>query len=248
MLGEARPRHTNRGLSERTIVRMAGSDVAPDTLETSAAAQRPPAPVRRWSGLPIATSLALVAFSVVFGVYGPRVVDRGSPSVGTPLWEAVDAAAEYLDQYIFHAPFREDERVAMGEATAELAQILHQPVVCPDLSDHDFLPFKPRRIRVPGAPHAAVVVFARSASGGTEYLSLVIAPYNEQYTLFSEFGRPHFLVPGGAIGVDAAPSDRIASSSLAWTNGTLLFVAIGSKRTTLGDVAPDLAPAMAAPE
>ncbi len=230
--------------SARSDAVATSTDAQPNSDPAVSASARSLREERRWSGLPIAASLALVAFAVVFGVYGPRVVDRGSPQVGTPLWEAVDAAVEHLDQYILHAPFRQGEVVAMGEVNAELTTILRMPLACPDLTEHDFVPCRPQALRIPGASDAAVVVFSRGGKNDVEYLSLVIAPYREQYTLFSDFGRPQFLVPGGAIGVDAAPSDRVASSTLAWTNGSLLFVAAGSRRTTLGDVAPDLVPFM----
>lgn len=218
---------------------------APPVPEAIVAGPLPRRVDRRWSGIPVAASLSLVAFSVLFGVYGPRVVDRGTPAIGTPLWEAVDAAAEYLDQFILNAPYRPGEPVAIGEANAALARLLQQAGTCPDLGRHDFVPTQPQSIHVPGAPQSAVVVYSRAGRGGTEYLGLVIAPYHEQFTLFSEFGRPQFLRPGGAVGVDAAPSDRVDSATLAWTNGSLLFVAVGSRRTTLEDVGADLVPSNA---
>lgn len=199
---------------------------------------------RRWSGLPVAASLALVAFTIIFGVYGPRIVDRGSPSVGTPLWEVVDQVVEHFDTFVSHASFRATDSVDPTTVSAGLTELLHQPFTCPDLTSVEFMPLEPHTLRLSGAARSAAVIFARPTRDGTEYLCLAIAPYAEQYTMFSEFGRPELLPSGGAITVDAAPSEQVHPSALTWTDGTFLYVAVGSRRTTLADVTPALAPAM----
>lgn len=228
------PERSPEGSGERSP----GSSVASD-------ASRALREARRWSGVPVAISLALVGFSVLFGVYGPRVVDRGAPSIGTPLWEAADSAVEYLDWFALRVDSQMVERIAVGEANSQLWNELRVPSVCPDLSAHDFHPSRPQSFSLPGASAAAVVVYTRDAQPGREYLALVVAPFTEQYTLFSDFGQPRFLAPGGAIVVEAAPSERVCSSALAWTNGSVVFLAVGSRKTTLGDVKTDLIPTMA---
>jgi hypothetical protein len=222
--------------------RTAGASVGESVGNATASGARAFREVRRWSGLPVAASLSLVAFAVLFGVYGPRVVDRGSPSVGTPLWEAADSAVDHLERHVLHAPFRDDQSVQMGEANAALAKILGPGFVCPDLGSHLFAPNLPTSIGLPGAAAAAAVVYSRKVPQGIEYLNLVITPYREQYIVMSDFGKPQFLLPGPAIGVEAAPSDRVESRTLAWSNGTAVYVAVGSRKTTLDEVASDLIP------
>jgi hypothetical protein len=222
---------------------VAPTPVAPaaPTADRRARAAREP---RRWSGLPIAASLALVAFAIVFGVYGPRVVDRGSPSVGTPLWEVVDTVVEHFDRFVSHASFRTADAIDTEAASKAMSELLHQAFTCPDLTGVEFAPIEPQMLRLPGASRSGATIYTRMAKDGLEYLCLAVAPYAEQYTMFSEFGRPELLPMGGAITFDAAPSDRIHASALIWTDGAFLYVAIGSRRTTLPDVTPALAPAM----
>lgn len=251
MSGEA-PRVVNR--ARRTI---AGMSEPVDAPSPSAAPERTEPRVversprvsredRRWSGLPIVTSLALVAFAVVFGIYGPRVVDRGSPSVGTPLWEVVDQVVEHFDAFSAHAGVRDSEVIAQESASAAMKDMLRMPFVCPDLTAIDFAPTEPEMLRLAGAARSAAVVYVRAAKDGMEYLCLAVAPYSEQYTVYSDFGRPQLLTAGGAITVDSAPSDRVHASALLWTDGAFLYVAVGSRRTTLLDVSPTLLPAMSA--
>lgn len=217
--------------------------------------RRPSRDDRRWSGLPIAASLALVAFAIIFGIYGPRVVDRGSPSVGTPLWEVVDTVVEHFDAFVAHASLEDASVIDQESASAVINDLLRtgrpddggrQPLICPDLTAIDFAPLEPQTLRLPGATRSAALAYTRASKEGMEYLLLAIAPYAEQYTLFSDFGRPQLLEPGGAITVEAAPSERVHASALIWTDGAFLYVAVGSRRTTLLDASPVLVPAMSA--
>lgn len=254
--GDARPPY-HRGMVDRSAETDGTPPAAERDLSLDGSGERSPPPsvaadagralreARRWSGVPVAVSLALVGFSVLFGVYGPRVVDRGAPSIGTPLWEAADAAVEYLDWFAMGFHSQGAEQVPVGEVNATLWDLLRVASVCPDLSSHEFHPLRPQPFNLPGASSAAVVIYVRDSSPGREYLALIVAPFSEQYTLFSEFGQPRFLAPGGAIGVEAAPAERVSSAALAWTNGSVVYVAVGSRKTTLGDVAADLVPAMA---
>jgi hypothetical protein len=229
--------------------------VDPTTTPTTAGAahRRPTRDDRRWSGLPIAASLSLVAFAIIFGIYGPRVVDRGSPSVGTPLWEVVDRVVEHFDAFIAHASINDASVIDQESASSILNGLLRTgqidtdgrvPLICPDLTPIDFAPLEPQTLMLPGATRSAAIVFARASKEGMEYLILAIAPYAEQYTLFSDFGRPQLLEPGGAIAVDAAATERVHASALTWTDGAFLYVAVGSRRTTLLDASPSLVPAM----
>ncbi len=230
---------------------------ASETLSATVEARRPSRPSRedrRWSGLPIAASLSLVAFAIIFGIYGPRVVDRGSPSVGTPLWEVVDTVVEHFDAFVAHASIDDASVIDQESASSVMNSLLRNgredgasPVlICPDLTTIDFAPLEPQMLRLPGATRSAAIPFTRASKEGTEFLLLAIAPYAEQYTLFSDFGRPQLLQPGGAITVDAAPSERVHASALIWTDGAFLYVAVGSRRTTLLDASPVLVPAMSA--
>ncbi|MDZ4830286.1 MAG: hypothetical protein SGJ09_08840 [Phycisphaerae bacterium] len=223
-------------------------EVAPE-LEPTPVSERTPIPVRSrrgaaahphpgWSGLPLAASLALVAFAVIFGVYGPRVVDRATPPLGIPAWDLGEAAsARHFEQRMsaLHGPGADP--VTAHEAEEELRSILGERVTVPDLSGLGFTLYRPRLVSLPGAARAALLYYARSRPGGPESISLVVVPDREQYVVFSPFGRPLFLPRGEVHAVDLPNEGSEPGHGFLWSDGSFVRVAISLTGSTIDDVA-----------
>jgi hypothetical protein len=172
----------------------------------------------------VAASLALVAFAVLFGIFGPRIADRSNPAVGIPVWELAQAAQD-----------RHRERVRLAETSGErgyegdsiaatAAEILGRPVEVPDLSAIGFEPYAPRAISLPGGGRALLLLYARAQRIHRSFLSIAILPDNEQFLVYSPFGKPLVLPVGERFPVDSPDSGLADVPSLVWTDGELVRI------------------------
>lgn len=205
-----------------------------------------------WSGLAVAASLALVAFAVLFGIYGPPLGDRGNPSLGTPLFELADVTRSVHDELVFdaiHAMGKDTPATdgtgpaeagpSIDEVSAAASRILGMTIRVPDLSATGFRALVPRATLVPGTPSgksAANVVYVRGASGSREFLTLTLVPDDEQFIVYDEFGRPCLVPINRPIPIDVSSDGFGRRLSLAWTDGNLVEVAHASRPECLEEV------------
>lgn len=211
-----------------------------------------PASRGAWSGLAVAASLALVAFAVLFGIYGPPLGDRGNPTLGTSLFELADVTRSVHDELVFdaiHAMGKDqpatdgtgpvDVGPSMDEVSAATTRILGIAHRLPDLSPQGFRALVPRATRVPGTPvgaAAANVVYVRGASGSREFVTLTLIPDDEQFVVYDEFGRPRFVPINRPITIDVSSDGFGQRLALAWTDGNVVHVAHASRPECLDEV------------
>lgn len=190
----------------------------------------------RWSGIPLAASLALVAFSVLFGIYGPRVVDRTTAPLGIPAWELGNAAIERHHERAVGAMHGQGAAITdLGAAEQDIADLLGVAVRLPGEREFPWTIHAPRPITLPGSAKAVQVFFSRPSGVGDhrEGLSLVLVPDHEQYVVFSPFGRPLLLPPGDIYPVDPSPDLSTGSSALLWSDGTVVRILTTFSAATL---------------
>ena len=223
-----------------------------------------PASRGAWSGLAVAASLALVAFSVLFGIYGPPLGDRGNPSLGTSLFELADVTRSVHDELVFetiHAMGKDSPETdgtgpvgsgpSIAEVTAAASRILGVSGRIPDLSQQGFRALVPRATRVPGTPSggsAANVVYVRGAAGSREFVTLTLIPDDEQFIVYDEFGRPRFVPINRPITIDVSSDGFGQRLALAWTDGNVVHVAHASRPEFLDEVYDALTMSMATVE
>lgn len=192
-------------------------------------AHEPPQPAphegqRGWSGLPVAASLALVAFAVLFGIFGPRVADRSAPPVGIPVWELAHAARDRHRERVRLAE-TSGERGYEGRSIAEAAaEILGKPVDIPDLGSIGFELYEPRAVSLPGGGRALLLLYARPQRIHRAFLSIAMLPDKEQFLVYSPFGKPLVLPVGEPYPVDSPDSGFADVPSLVWTDGDLVRI------------------------
>ena len=205
-----------------------------------------------WSGLAVAASLALVAFAILFGIYGPPLGDRGNPSLGTPLFELADMTRTMHDEMVFeaiHAMGREtpatdgtgpaDSGPAMEEVAAATERILGKGVALPDLSSFGFRPMAPRATRLPGmspGDSAAHLAYVRGPAGSREFVTLTLIPDDEQFIVYDEFGRPRFVPINRPMSIDISSDGFGQRLALVWTDGSIVHVAHASRSEILDEI------------
>lgn len=189
---------------------------------------------RHWSGLPLAASLALVAFAVLFGIYGPRVVDRSNPPIGIPAWELADAALErHMER---HAMAVHETPASIETVEAEATGVLGQPANVPDLSQFGFVVYPIRQVALPGAGRAVIVLYGRTGLVQPTFLSLVLVPDREQYVVYSPFGKPTYLPKGDVYPVGNSDGIPGPSEAFVWTDGSLVRVLLSLDGSALDEV------------
>lgn len=193
----------------------------------------------RWSGVPLAASLALVAFAIFFGIYGPRVGDRITAPLGIPAWDLGEAAAERFHERRNDAVHGAGaEKTTITDAERDAAALLGSSVRLPDLVADGWTVHAPKPVAVPGSARSVAVTFSRSLVGGVERVSLILVPDNEQYVVFSPFGRPLFLPPWEAYPIEL-PQDTIESAvALLWSDGSVVRVLVAGSEAVLSETAP----------
>jgi hypothetical protein len=192
-----------------------------------------------WSGVPLAASLALVAFAIFFGVYGPRVGDRITPPLGIPAWDLGEAAAERFHERRNDAVHGEGAgQTSIVDAERDVRALLGASVRLPDLVADGWTVHVPKSVAVPGSARSVAVNFSRSLLGGVERLSLLLVPDKEQYVVFSPFGRPLFLPPWEAYPIEF-PQDSIDDAvALLWSDGSVIRVLVARSESVLAETAP----------
>lgn len=224
-----------------------------------------PGPTRgAWSGLAVAASLALVAFAVLFGIYGPPLGDRGNPSIGTSLFELADVTRSVHDELVFEAihSMGKDSPgtdgtgppspgLSIEEVSAAAGRILGQAMRAPDLSPQGYRALVPRATRVPGTPSgasAANVVYVRGTSPSRDFVTLTLIPDDEQFLIYDEFGRPRFVPVNRPITIDISSDGFGQRLALAWTDGNIVHVAHASRPECLDEVYDSLTRTLSAEE
>jgi len=204
-----------------------------------------------WSGLAVAASLAMVAFAVLFGIYGPPLGDRRNQALGTPLLELADSTALTHGQLVFeaaHALVGSGEKPpesaprpepSLAEVSAATSRIVGRDVRVPDLSAHGFRPLMPTAVGVVGTPAgeaAANVVFVRGERGGRDYLSITFLRDDDQFIVYDDFGRPRFMPINQPIPIDISQARLGQRIAIAWTDGTAVRVAHASNADWLEEI------------
>ncbi len=223
---------------EPSIESMASSESNESNTDAAATLARRHQEARRWSGLPVAASLALVAFAVIFGVYGPRVVDRGTPTVGTAAWELADEVSEQFDRVV--VGFQNKEPMSLADMSSEVTQLLQEPFIAPDLSDLGYRPLTVQPLTVPGASRAALVLYVAATGTARSFLALGAIPDREQYVVYTALGRPLFLPAGEPFRVETNGGLNSDASATILTTGSMVLVVVGSPKSPALDVATRL--------
>lgn len=223
-----------------------------DEATKSQGSERPGPARGAWSGLAVAASLALVAFAVLFGIYGPPLGDRGNPSIGTSLFELADVTRSVHDELVFeaiHSMGKDSPEtdgtgppspgLSIEEISAATSRILGLSMRAPDLSPQGFRALVPRATRVPGTPSgaaAANVVYVRGSSQSRDFVTLTLIPDTEQFLVYDEFGRPRFVPINRPMTIDVSSDGFGHRLALAWTDGAIVYVAHASRPECLDEV------------
>lgn len=224
-----------------------------------------PGPTRgAWSGLAVAASLALVAFAVLFGIYGPPLGDRGNPSIGTSLFELADVTRSVHDELVFEAihSMGKDSPgtdgtgpagagLSIEEISAAAGRILGVSLRAPDLSAQGYQALIPRATRVPGTPSgasAANLVYVRGSSQSRDFVTLTLIPDDEQFLVYDEFGRPRFVPVNRPVTIDVSSDGFGHRLAMAWTDGAIVYVAHASRPECLDEVYDSLTRTLGAGE
>lgn len=187
-------------------------------------AEQPP-PARGWSGLPVAASLALVAFAVLFGIYGPRVVDRANAPLGIPVWELANAAFERHRERVRLAETSAEQTISRADAEVALADLIGSAVTVPDLSSIGFGPLAVRPISLPGAARSAIVLYTgQTESGRRNFVSVALVPDREQFVVYSAFGKPAILPIGEPFAVEPEQPGFGDVPSMVWSDGNVIRI------------------------
>ncbi len=198
------------------------------------ASPRPRRSDRQWSGLPVAASLALVAFAILFGIFGPRVVDRSNPPVGISAWELASAAS---DRHVTRVHQSAAEKPGeLAEIEAEASSALGETASIPDLSALGFQPYGSRQISVPGSGRAVIVLYARTKGVEPTFVSLLLVPDREQYVVYSPFGKPTFLPADEVYPVDTSEGTSGGIEAYLWTDQKVVRVLLSSNGRALDEV------------
>ncbi|MDG2020756.1 MAG: hypothetical protein P8J59_02275 [Phycisphaerales bacterium] len=156
---------------------------------------RPPA---RISGPAVLAALSMVAAAILFGIYGPRMQQRGIPLDGTPLADLLQAISRSATT---SPPIRLDESFdpleQTREATRDLAEVLG-PGIEPPVLDEVGLTLVGSAIERNLAGTSGVQLIYESRTSGERVFIFEVADA-ARFTHFDPLGRHLPLLPGARV-------------------------------------------------
>jgi hypothetical protein len=197
---------------------------------------------RETSGPAIVATIALVAFSVFIGVYGPRLGNRQQLPAGTTLAELAQAVASRhaarVVQAIHVGPgstaSRDEIDAALGEALGEEGG--ERRVASAGLPSDESLPvrwFGAERVRLPGASGVQAFGRMRLDERTADTVSLFALRDEDRFFVFDGHGRPQRL-PEGEVYSLAVPNDAADGVIHLYRDGDAVF-AIESASAEVAD-------------
>lgn len=157
--------------------------------------RRPPA---RISGPAVLAALSLVAAAILFGIYGPRMQQRGVPLDGTPLADLLQAISRSATTA---PPIRVDELAdpleKTRQATRDLGEVLG-PGIEPPVLDEVGLALVGSTIERDLVGTSGVQLTYESSKSGERVFIFEVADA-ARFTHFDPLGRHLPLLPGAKI-------------------------------------------------
>lgn len=200
-----------------------------------APSRRDPRRARDTSGPAIVATIALVAFSVFIGVYGPRLGNRQQLPAGTTLAELAQAvAARHAARVVQAIHVGPGSNATRDEIDALLADALRAPARIPEDAALPVRWFGAERVRLPGASGAQAFGRVRLDERTADTVSLFALRDEDRFFVFDGHGRPQRL-PEGEVFSLAVPSDAANGVIHLYRDGEAVF-AIESATADVADL------------
>ncbi|MDA1027373.1 MAG: hypothetical protein O3A19_13220 [Planctomycetota bacterium] len=202
---------------------------------------RPPA---RISGPAVLAALSMVAAAILFGIYGPRMQQRGAPLDGTPLVDLLKAISRSATTA---PPIRVDDAddpiVQIRQATRDLDEVLG-PGIEPPVLEEVGLILVGSIIERDLAGTSGVQLTYESRNSGERVFIFEVADA-ARFTHFDPLGRHLPLLPGARISEEIEQgAERLGLVILGIDGHAIVIIAINLEKANLiADVIrPVLAP------
>lgn len=187
----------------------------------------------------IVATLALVAFSVFIGVYGPRLGNRQQLPGGTTLVELASfLRSKHATETIGTIELLRDEPAEVAALERDLAEILGRKISLPDVEGRSVTWLRIARVRAPGAT-GAQVLFRVGPRANAEFASLFILRDEDRFTTFDSFGRPRAMPEGEMFSVEIS-SDAPNTVLHLFRSGSLVYGVESGNREIADQVAAEL--------
>ncbi|MFM1824259.1 MAG: hypothetical protein RI967_2525 [Planctomycetota bacterium] len=210
-----------------------GNGAGADRVEAEPA--RRPRSSRDTSGPAIVATIALVAFSVFIGVYGPRLGNRQQLPAGTTLAELAQAvAARHAARVVQAIHVGPGSNATRDEIDALLGEALRAPAGLPEDAALPVRWFGAERVRLPGASGVQAFGRVRLDARTADTVSLFALRDEDRFFVFDGHGRPQRL-PEGEVFSLAVPSDAANGVIHLYRDGDAVF-AIESATAEVADL------------
>ena len=186
----------------------------------------------RWA---VMTALALIAACVAVGIFGPRIGDGRGDDALLPMGDLAVTARDVQQRMQLEALERPEE--APGPTSSELAMLALESLGAewtpPDLASVGGVAVLAGPVPLSLDGHGLAILYEFEELGEARFIALLALPDSGRHAVFDEFGRARVLYPTQAILEPDSPEDADGPSTLAWSDGTMIFVARCDERLGL---------------
>lgn len=183
----------------------------------------------------MSAALVLVAASVVVGVWGPRLGESRAIDSLIPLGDialVARRAQRHLELEALHRP--SDAALPTSD---KLAQVVRENLKVewtpPDLTDIGYIPVVAMPVPILEGSDAVAILYETEGEPSDRFLALFAIPDSGEFALFDDFGRARVMEPPQVVLEEDDAAAPQGPATLAWTDGTLLFMARADARETL---------------
>lgn len=196
----------------------------------------------RLNPIALLATLAMVAASVVVGVFGPRLSERAQGPL-VPLGDLVAQARDVQARLQFETLHR--PTTSANPTREVLAELCERALLGawrpPDLAADGFVLVCAQATELEQSHAAVALLYERAGETPDRFLALFATADHTQFASFDEFGRIEPFAVGRTIVESDDATNPLSSASIAWSDGTLFLLArvdttesLDSLRTALG--------------
>ncbi len=196
---------------------------------------------RSISPIPLTIALAIVAGSVLIGVFGMRLQERDYGSL-LPLADMADSARQIqlrMQLEAIHRP-TESPTPTRGELADLVSSTIKSEWRPPDLSAKGFVPILAGKAILFGDQVGITILYERAGESADRFLALFVTSDHGQFASFDEFGRIEPFSTNRSIIERDDETDPDSSATLVFSDGDLLFLARADDVATLDEIRGDL--------
>lgn len=183
----------------------------------------------------VAAALLLVTASVLVGVWGKRLAESRAVDSLIPIGDITQVARQLQHQLELEALHRPTD--AALPTSEDLSKVARENLALewtpPDMRGNGYIAVMAGSAPLLENGSAMAVLYELEGEQSDRFLALFALPDEGEFAVFDDFGRARVFESAQSILEPDDATDPTGPATLAWSDGTLLFIARAGSRDEL---------------